>query len=300
MHSELYHRFNSGLLEMRETFHRTGRLDDSNTKLDEIVKLLCIEVSQLHGIPKGLPSLADTLDQYHFGKKKSLVAALNETLERVARSPLFRNADGESLLGNNPRLSIPETENGIAEQLASLVTSTFDASLHKSQTQENFQLLNQVFGHFIRDNSETTSKMRGTLTPPEVVTYMCRIGADELSSSARKSSREIIVADPSCGVGSFLAQCYAQFRRDDRFSRPSIMLVGQDKVDRMARLAKLNLLLFKTASAEIYRGNSLIGESPLDAYSSRCDLILTNPPFGARFPARELRQHGAKSIPFLV
>ena len=27
--------------------------EDSNTKLDEIVKLLCIEVAQLHGIPKG-------------------------------------------------------------------------------------------------------------------------------------------------------------------------------------------------------------------------------------------------------
>jgi hypothetical protein len=46
--------------------------------------------------------------------------------------------DGESLLGNNPRLSIPETENEIAEQLVSLIISTFDASLHKPQTQETF------------------------------------------------------------------------------------------------------------------------------------------------------------------
>src|SRR4029077_15659344 len=139
MHPELYHRFNLGLLEMRESFHRTGRLDDSNTKLDEIVKLLCIEVAQLHGIPKGLPSLADSLDQYHFGKKKSLVPALNEILDRVARSPLFRNADGESLLGLSPRLSIPETDSEIAEQLVTLVVSTFDASLNKSHTQENFE-----------------------------------------------------------------------------------------------------------------------------------------------------------------
>jgi hypothetical protein len=49
MHSDLYEPVQPRPLEMRETFHRTGRLDDSNTKLDEIVKLLCIEVSQLHG-----------------------------------------------------------------------------------------------------------------------------------------------------------------------------------------------------------------------------------------------------------
>jgi len=137
------------------------------------------------------------------------------------------------------------------------------------------------------------------MTPPEVVTYMCRIAADELSALASTKSDELLVADPSCGVGSFLAQSYTQFRRDARLANVKIMLIGQDKVDRMARLAKLNLLLFKTAAAHIYRGNSLIGDSPLDAYSSRCDLILTNPPFGARFPAKELRQHGTRRYPLL-
>jgi hypothetical protein len=68
----------------------------------------------------------------------------------------------------------------------------------------------------------------------------------------------------------------------------------------MARLAKLNLLLFKTASAEIYRGNSLIAESPFDAYSSRCDFDLNQPPFRRSLPGTGTTSaHSTKKYPLL-
>lgn len=35
--------FNSSLKQLREEFHKTGRYDDANVKLDEIIKLLLIK-----------------------------------------------------------------------------------------------------------------------------------------------------------------------------------------------------------------------------------------------------------------
>jgi type I restriction-modification system DNA methylase subunit len=297
--NELYQRFNRGLLNLRESFHRTGRLDDSNVKLDEIAKLLSIEVAQLHGV-KGVPPLKDILLAYRSGKVSSLVRRLNEMLVTVAHSALFVSADGESLLGLNPSLSIPESEKEIAEQILELVVETFNGSLRQTDATQNFELLNEAFGHFVRDNFRNNIEDAQYMTPPEVVSYMCHIAVEELKAGCSRKKDEILtVVDPSCGVGSFLAQFYSLCRHDGELDSRRVRLVGQDKVDRMARLTKLNLLLFNTATAFIHRGNSLLGASPLDSYTGACDLILTNPPFGARFPSHELRKAGVGKYPLL-
>jgi len=80
----------------------------------------------------------------------------------------------------------------------------------------------------------------------------------------------------------FLAQFYRVWKHNEKYKTVPI-LIGQDKVDRMARLCLLNLYLFGISDAKITRGNSISGKSPLDEYIGKCDLILTNPPFGARF-----------------
>jgi type I restriction-modification system DNA methylase subunit len=295
--TELYQRFNRGLLDLRETFHRTGRLDDSNTKLDEVVKLLSIEVAQLHGV-KGVPPLKDVLFAYRSGRIPSLIGRLNEMLAHVARSPLFVNSNGESLLGLNPSLSIPESEKEIAEKIVDLVVTTFNGSLRQPDSTRNFELLNEAFGHFIRDNFRNNIEDAQYMTPPEVVSYMCHLAIEEIKSG-RLNKNDLTVVDPSCGVGSFLAQFYSRVRHETDLNSCKIKLVGQDKVDRMARLTKLNLLLFNSATAFIYRGNSLLGDSPLDSYTGKCDLILTNPPFGARFPSADLRKAGREKYPLL-
>ncbi|HEV2453104.1 MAG TPA: N-6 DNA methylase [Verrucomicrobiae bacterium] len=294
--NELYNRFNRGLLDLRETFHRTGRLDDSNTKLDEIVKLLSIEIAQLHGA-KGIPPLKDVLFAYRTGRIKSLVGRLNEMLVHVAQSPIFVNTDGESLLGLKPSLSIPDSEAEIAEKIVDLVVNTFNGSLRQVNSNRNFELLNEAFGHFVRDNFRNNIEDAQYMTPPEVVSYMCNLAVEEIRHQHSKGPFTVI--DPSCGVGSFLAQFYSKAIHDAKLAELEIRLVGQDKVDRMARLTKLNLMLFNTVRALIYRGNSLVGDSPLDSYSGRCDLILTNPPFGARFSSSDLRASSRLKYPLL-
>ncbi|MBU1320079.1 MAG: N-6 DNA methylase [candidate division Zixibacteria bacterium] len=292
----LLKQFNVGLLDMRELFHKSGRLDDSNSKLDEVTKLLCLEIASVRDPESRVPSLKEILEKHHCGH--GLVSSLNAALSLAAKSETLRNYDGGSLLGPNPKFNIAESEEALARGLAQIVLQSFNGYLRGSNGSESFEFLNEAFCHFIRDNFRQNIEDAQYMTPPEVVNFMVDLGIVRLRGKRFTNSKPPIICDPSCGVGSFLAQFYRAWTVKERMSSCPI-LVGQDKVDKMARLSLLNLSLFGIENPKIYRGNSLVASSPLDAYSQKCDLILTNPPFGARFESSDLAFHSLEYFPFL-
>lgn len=291
----LLQRFNTGLHEIREVFHKDGRLDDSNAKLDEIAKLLFLEVAAAYEPRSGMPTLSALI--HSKSGAEGIVKALNNALGRAAGLKIFRNKDGESLLGANPRMALAESEGKLAIKLVTLVTETFGGSLKKPESSKTFEAINEAFGHFVRDNFRNNIEDAQYMTPPEVIDFACELAIKDALRIAKATAGTIVVCDPSCGVGSFLAQFYRVWLRAHKAE--SIQLVGQDKVDRMARLAKLNMLLFGAQTADITRGNSILTGSELDKYRAGCDIIVTNPPFGARFHTKELAEHSAKNFPCL-
>ncbi|NGX96106.1 MAG: N-6 DNA methylase, partial [Candidatus Afipia apatlaquensis] len=60
-------------------------------------------------------------------------------------------------------------------------------------------------------------------------------------------------------------------------------LIGQDKVDRMVRLSKINMMLIGGNISNISTGNSIIGNSNINRLMNKVDLIFNNPPFGAEY-----------------
>jgi type I restriction-modification system DNA methylase subunit len=298
METTLLEQFNAGLLDLRESFHKTGRLDDSNTKLDEISKLLCLEVVSVYHPKSGISSLKSILEQHR--NTSGIIKSINSALVKVAKMDVFCDSHGESLLGANPKLSLPESEDEIANKMASLIVETFNGHLRSASDQKSFELVNESFGHFVRDNFRNNIEDAQYMTPPEVVNFICNLALDEITLLSKKNAGEkIVICDPSCGVGSFLAQFYKLYLHSDLLRGKELTLVGQDKVDRMARLAKLNLLLFGYRNSVIERGNSLLQGSVLDKFHGKCDLILTNPPFGARFHTTELSFHSTNFFPCL-
>lgn len=291
-------RFNNGLLDIRETFYKTGRLDNSNTKLDEISKLLCLEVASAHKKTE-IPSLKEILDRHK--SPNGIIREINSALLKASQLDIFLNANGESLFGSDVRLSLSESEGEVAQKLVKLIVETFNGHFKAVNTSENFELINECFGHFIRDNFRNNIEDAQYMTPPEVVNFICELAIDEVinQNSLVNKKRDLVVCDPSCGVGSFLAQFYKLLLHTDSSKNMKVSLIGQDKVDRMARLANLNLLLFGAKNSTITRGNSLLTGSVLDSYLNTCDLILTNPPFGARFHTTELAFHSNKFFPYL-
>ena len=104
--------------------------------------------------------------------------------------------------------------------------------------------------------------------------------------------------DPSCGVGSFLATFYHRASEYQLLPTSRLRLYGQDKVERMARLATINLELFDAKDHKVYVGNSLVLGSPIDKLNGTVDLVLTNPPFGARFEDQYVRTVCGDNVPF--
>jgi type I restriction-modification system DNA methylase subunit len=150
------------------------------------------------------------------------------------------------------------------------------------------------------------------MTPDEVVNAIVDIAfQDILKDSISKKSlfstqkEAFYVLDPTCGVGTFLTSASLKITKLIKSSnlknkdqiikiRKTNSFIGQDKVDRMVRMSKLNSLFYGLNPNNINQGNSIIGKSFIDKYIGKIDLIITNPPFGAEFSFSEMLDENGK------
>ncbi len=284
--------FNKTLNELRNSFHKYGKLSDANSKLDEISKLIALELYEIK-VSNGNSSIPIILKDYK-ENGYNIVQKLQTTFQKAASDQMFVTSNGTPIFGQNPKLEIDEDDNEFAASIVELV--------HKSIKQikdqnESFDLINESFGHFVRDNFRNNIEDAQYMTPQEVVDLMVSISIDRIDKGLLSNSKGITACDPCCGVGSFMTSFYKTY--SNRSYITTLKIVAQDKVQRMVRLARLNFNLFEAANFDISSGNSLIGVSNLDNYQDSVDLILTNPPFGAFFSKKELDVETELKYPLL-
>ncbi|MBX7442917.1 MULTISPECIES: N-6 DNA methylase [unclassified Arthrobacter] len=172
-------------------------------------------------------------------------------------------------------------------------------------------LINDAFGRFLADSFTDEKELGQYLTPSEVVSFMVNLALEELSEDERKSLAEGNfdefgqVLDPSCGVGSFLAEFVRSAHAELEGSFGPLpewsslaareLVAGIDKSERMVRLATANLATFGSSATRLHLANGLAREDQdgeiSDALCGKVGLILTNPPFGATFEADEIRAY---------
>lgn len=281
-----------GLAKLREEFHRSGRLDDSNAKLDEVVKLFATYLAVRLGDISGFPEPTDA-------PGPQFVATLQDCYARAASLPYYECASGVSIFGSAPALVLRDSDASLAVRLTRLVMRAVDDAFLHQQLGNPYDVLNEAFGHFVRDNFRGNIEDAQYLTPAEVVDLMATIALDDLQYDGRLADpTPLVVADPCCGVGSFLATFATKYRSLNRDCQPSLRLFGQDKVERMVRLTTVNLTLFRVFDHSVSIGNSLYKGSALDNLNGGVDLILTNPPFGARFAPGEIALMAGDNTPF--
>jgi type I restriction-modification system DNA methylase subunit len=281
------------LSEVREAFHREGRIGDSNAKLDETIKFLAIHFA----FAKNL--IIHSEHKKIFNRGSFSVGELNRLFVQVASSAPFANAQIGSIFGARPVLAFEPGDEAVAFELFSAAGHAFDA--HHSGT-DNLDALNEAFGHHVRDNFRSHIEDAQYMTPPEVVEFMVGIASAELLESRKPSGNQFLMADPSCGVGTFMTvwrKAYDRARQKDD-CLPPLLAIGQDKVERMARLSAVNLIFASNSTDVVSVGNSLSDGSPLDEFNGQVDLILTNPPFGAKFTTSEVRQRGRRATPIFA
>jgi type I restriction-modification system DNA methylase subunit len=275
--------------ELRESFHRTGRLDDSNAKLDEVAKLFATYLSFKRG----------SIDRFPGSNDSNLVAELQSAFLLTAKLEEYKLQNGSSIFGDKPSLAIKEEDKFLAKQLVEVVTGAIDLAFHLREGNLAFDLLNEAFGHFVRDNFRGNIEDAQYMTPPEVVEFMVGLVAEDLQQDGLlENDAQLLLCDPTCGVGTFLASSYQYFVQGKILNPKQLVLIGQDKVERMVRLATINLALADVAKHKVYIGNSLDSAAPINSYSGKVDVILTNPPFGARFPMETIKGDFYKSLAY--
>ena len=284
--NEAYKSVNSMFASLREDFHKFGGLDDSNAKIDEVAKIFATYLAFKQKKINNFPNLA--LDDIEF---------INQLQEAFLETTKLKEnfANNKPIFGQNPELNLTLDNVSIGKKLVKSVVESIDIALSLDTEEHSFDLLNEFFGHFIRDNFRGNIEDAQYMTPPEVVDFIVNMAFNDLEDII-KTSKEFIVLDPSCGVGSFLTSFADRIENNNLENKAKISLYGQDKVERMVRLSTLNLNLHNSINHQIFYGNSLYKNSELTKLNGKVDLILTNPPFGAMFDTKEINENIGDNI----
>ena len=305
-----YKLFYDILLSLRETFHSYGRIDDSNSKLDEIVKLILLSYYYATQDVKFSLELVRKKSKEIYGEDGQIAPTLREMFNEAKNFPLYINADKTSIFGANPALNIQPSENLFAERIISEIEKIDFQNLISEKLHSNFDILNECFGHFVRENFRNNKEDAQYMTPAEItsaVTEMVFCDFEKEGYFSEENIKNFTVMDPTCGVGTLLiegAKKYIELVNDGRRKNKEAIinsfltsrLVGQDKVDRMVRLSKINLLLFGGNSNNIFIGNSIADTTAIDNFRGKVDFIFTNPPFGAEYSLAKLHYNDYKHL----
>lgn len=294
-----YSMFYDILLNLREYFHSYGRIDDSNAKLDEMIKLISVSYSMaLKGKQFCLGYIRQVAD-VQLGDQNKVAEALRIVCEDEMQDPLFQNEDRTNIFGTHPSLVIQPTENDFAQKLITEIEKIDFVYLIENRSYSEFDLVNECFGHFVRENFRNNKEDAQYMTPYEISEPILDIIFNDMEKKHFFTSKRLgsfTIMDPTCGVGTLLIESSSRFTKyiektiSNVHERDNIIcqfrkngIIGQDKVDRMVRLSKINALLLGSNASNICVGNSIVGKSLLDRYTGTVDLIFTNPPFGAEY-----------------
>lgn len=148
-------------------------------------------------------------------------------------------------------------------------------------TLNNISLLNAP-SHIIGDAFQAIigPRIRGDkgqfFTPKELVECLVEIIAPSSGS---------VVIDPACGTGGFLTASYAYAEASSKADASTLKLIGVDKDRDMADMALATTEVISHGRSKVFNRNSLEILSPksdLHCLLDSADIILTNPPFGAK------------------
>lgn len=177
----------------------------------------------------------------------------------------------------------------------------FSAAVSSILTEYDLQDTNDDFLGFLYQllQNQHGRKTDGQFyTPREIVKNI-------LSEIALDPDRDEIIMDPACGSGQFLLETFNELDsllpnssdKSEKYRRILDKIVGVD-VDRIAcQIAKFNLLkrscFLYPAEPKILctntlkKTNGLFDEAPLQHFENKVDVIIGNPPWGAKLSKEE-------------
>lgn len=140
--------------------------------------------------------------------------------------------------------------------------------------------LGEAYENFLEKYAEVERFRREVYTPTQLCKMLIELILPEQGNS---------IYDPACGSGELLAAA-AKFIQRSKEESIEIAVFGQTPIEQGQKIAKINLMLHGVYDPDIRLGNSVL--SPQFVANNELllfDVVLTNPPFGVRFPSEDLR-----------
>jgi type I restriction enzyme M protein len=214
-------------------------------------------------VPEG-GSFADMLAQKN---KKDIGDQLNKIVGRLATEndmAWLSNPDND--FNNEDRLGKGKA---MVDTLTSLVGIFENLSLGKNRA-EGDDLLGDAYEYLMRHFATESGKSKGQFyTPSEVSRILSKI-----LGINKQTRQDETVYDPTCGSGSLLLKVNDE-------APNGLTLYGQEKDNATAALAKMNMILHDSPSAEIWQDDTISEPhwTNKDGSLRTFDYAVANPPF---------------------
>lgn len=185
-----------------------------------------------------------------FDDENQVTPALRSMFKEAANAEIYKNADGTSIFRTNASLNIQPSENIFAEKIILEIEKIDFLNSIKDSQFSNFDIINECFGHFVRENFRNNKEDAQYMTPSEItIPVLEMIFSDfQKENYFNPSNQETFtIMNPTCGVGTLLIESSRQYIKyinslDISIENKDIIInngmIGQDKVDRMVRLYK--------------------------------------------------------------
>ena len=198
-----YSLFYDILLNLRGYYHSYGRIDDSNAKLDEITKLIAISYSMAKKGKKLDIAYVRTIAENMQDKSFGIASSIRYIFEEESKDKMFLNSDGTNIFGANASLNIQPTEDDLAEKIISEIEKIDFLNLIKSKKYQDFDIINECFGHFVRENFRNNKEDAQYMTPYEISEPMLEILFNDMAKDGyftKETLENFVIMDPTCGV----------------------------------------------------------------------------------------------------
>jgi type I restriction enzyme M protein len=149
-----------------------------------------------------------------------------------------------------------------------------DALDFSGNSAEGDDILGDAYEYLMRHFATESGKSKGQFyTPAEV----SRVLAKVIGIGPNNATNQTTAYDPTCGSGSLLLKVANESGKD-------ITLYGQEKETTTANLARMNMILHNSPTAEIVADNTLTRPAYKEADDSlkRFDYVVANPPFSLK------------------
>lgn len=226
-------------------------------------------------------------DIYYSLYTNSTSSRAESIVSDISKILLYKLLIEKGLADKNDLLSGQSIVNTLQTLMPDRYTSndTFqlsDENIFDVITRLNNISLSNAPSHIIGDAFQSIigPKIRGDkgqfFTPKELVECMVHIispcGTD-------------LIIDPACGTGGFLTESITQVHASSQEIKDGFQIVGIDKDRDMADMALATSTIIANDHTKVFNSNSLemLADShPLHSLLGSADIVLTNPPFGAK------------------